>query len=323
MNRLAKIAAMIVAAGIVIGISVMMPKETKAATPPDGHDASYYNLGLLNNNSSGPIVGWLRNYGKGYFTSTDGVKYQFTVVEVTAADTSGHKDPSWIPSEMPSNPFLAIMAYEIHGGMTVYSIQNMATDACSLDAGTGPLEARIQAAYSGSSAMIDHEIAYERSIGAGLLGLSKCTSPEDEEEIKYIDYDTFKSEFASGTATASIPGDKSQFFDLKGHAIGKTDAANQMALAQAFAKGLGKSAKEVTAYGVFPRRDLSTSENGSKYVLTWKNLSVKAPGTIYAVCYNQTDGAYVLTGTVDATGKAVFPDFKLRTATNVTIFTLQ
>ena len=54
-------------------------------------------------------------------------------------------------------------------------------------------------------------------------------------------------------------------------------------------------------------------------VLIWNNLPGNQAGPVYAVVYNQTDGAYVLNGTLDAEGTAVFTGFKLRPASTVTI----
>lgn len=40
---------------------------------------------------------------------------------------------------------------------------------------------------------------------------------------------------------------------------------------------------------------------------------------VYAVVYNQIDGAYVITGYLDANGVATFSGFKLRPASTITI----
>ena len=44
---------------------------------------------------------------------------------------------------------------------------------------------------------------------------------------------------------------------------------------------------------------------------------------VYAVCYNQTDKAYYISGILDSNGVANLNDFILRDATNVTIFVLE
>ena len=70
---------------------------------------------------------------------------------------------------------------------------------------------------------------------------------------------------------------------------------------------------------IYPRRDLSIAENGSLQTLTWNNLPKNQAGPVYAVVYNQIDGAYVINGILDANGTATFTGFKLRPASTITI----
>jgi len=144
-------------------------------------------------------------------------------------------------------------------------------------------------------------------------------SKKDKETV-YVDYDTFKSELPSKTVTAAIAGDSS-FMDLKAHAPSDTTVKNQKVLAAYYAKQLGFDANVVLSYDIYTRSDLSLTQNGQKRVLTWTNTSAKTPGAIYAVVYNQIDGAYLISGIVDANGTAVFNDFVVRPASSITIFT--
>ncbi len=152
---------------------------------------------------------------------------------------------------------------------------------------------------------------------------SDGSEPDEPNEPEYIDRDTYKSCLPSGTIIATAASDTNKAFDMKAHETDERDVANQLFLANDFASKNGKRVHVVASFGIYPRRDLMTTENGSLQTLTWKNLSIKVPGVIYAVCYNQTDGVYILTGTVDATGKATFPGFIMRDATQVSVFVLE
>ena len=145
---------------------------------------------------------------------------------------------------------------------------------------------------------------------------------EDKEEPKKekdVDRDTFKSEEPYGTA--GVTNTNSKIGDLKVHKVNAITETNQKFLADAFAKQHGKKARILTTVSVHPRRALGV-DNGKKEALIYANLE-KNPQTVYAVCYNQTDKAYYLSGTLDKDGVATFPDFILRDATNITIFVLE
>lgn len=142
---------------------------------------------------------------------------------------------------------------------------------------------------------------------------------EEKEEVKDVDHDTFKSEAPYGTA--GVTNTNSKIGDLKVHKVNSITETNQKLLADAFAKQYGKKARILTTVSLHPRRELGV-DNGKKESLIYSNLE-KKPQTVYAVCYNQTDKAYYLTGTLDKDGVATFPDFILRDATNVTIFVLE
>ena len=140
---------------------------------------------------------------------------------------------------------------------------------------------------------------------------------ESSETIPVIiDYDTFKSEAPSKTVIATDNIGSQTFFDLKVHSADDKTLTNQKLLVQYLVR---LNANIILTQGIYPRRDLSAAENGSLKVLIWNNLPGNQAGPVYAVVYNQTDGAYVLNGTLDAEGTAVFTGFKLRPASTVTI----
>ena len=147
----------------------------------------------------------------------------------------------------------------------------------------------------------------------------KAEIEEKEKPAKEVDRDTFKSEAPYGTA--GITNSNSKVGDLKVHKVNAITETNQKLLADAFAKQHGKRARILTTVSLHPRRELGV-DNGKKEDLIYSNLE-KNPQTVFAVCYNQTDKAYYLTGTLDKNGVATFPDFILRDATNVTIFVLE
>ena len=131
-----------------------------------------------------------------------------------------------------------------------------------------------------------------------------------------VDYDTFKSEAPPKTVIATDNIGSQTFFDLKVHSADDKTLTNQKLLVQYLVR---QNANIILTQGIYPRRDLSAAENGSLKVLIWNNLPGNHAGPVYAVVYNQTDGAYVLNGTLDAEGTAVFTGFKLRPASTVTI----
>lgn len=137
---------------------------------------------------------------------------------------------------------------------------------------------------------------------------------------EYVDRDTYKTCLPARTVIANVPGNPKQLYELKVHPMSEKDIANQRLLVQAFSGNQGGKTSILAEYGIFPRRDLSTNEKGLNLELTWKELEKNRPGEVMAVCYNQTDGAYLIKGYIDENGKAVFNGYKLYEATNITIF---
>ena len=144
--------------------------------------------------------------------------------------------------------------------------------------------------------------------------LVPLSSSDSDDEPEFIDYDTYKSEAPSGTVIAAI-GDK-EFFDFKVHASDGKSVADQKLLVQNL---IGSNAQIIQTCGLYPRRDLSLSENGGIYPLAWNNLPKNQAGAVSAVVYNQADGAYVIRGALDVNGTARFTGFILRPASTITI----
>ncbi len=132
-----------------------------------------------------------------------------------------------------------------------------------------------------------------------------------------IDRDTFKSDAPAHTVIASEAATNDfGYFDLKVHKPDEKTIVNQEFLAKTF---VGPNVQILMTQNIYPRRDLSTTENGAFKKLTWNNLPKDQAAPVFAVMYNETDGAYVLNGTLDANGTAVFNGFKLRSASTITI----
>ena len=137
-----------------------------------------------------------------------------------------------------------------------------------------------------------------------------------KEYSSYIDRDTYKSEMPSRTILVSDNSNDTGYMDMKIHATGETNIINQKFLAGQL---VGKNANELITKDVYPRRDLSITENGDRRELIWNNLDIKTAGVVSAVVYNQTDGAYVIYGISDGKGCVKFNDFILRPASTITV----
>ena len=147
----------------------------------------------------------------------------------------------------------------------------------------------------------------------------ESAEPEDaDEEITEVitDYDTFKSECPSGTVTTKSSLEGQTLFDMKVHSAEAKTLSNQELLSQYL---VGADTEILLTENIYPRRDLTTDENGFLQILIWNNLPKNQAGPVYAVVYNQTDGAYVINGYLDADGTAVFTGFKMRPASTITI----
>ena len=155
-----------------------------------------------------------------------------------------------------------------------------------------------------------------RNVSPVIIDHDTFKSKSSETIPVIIDYDTFKSEAPPKTVIATDNIGSQTFFDLKVHSADDKTLTNQKLLVQYLVR---QNANIILTQGIYPGRDLSAAENGSLKVLIWNNLPGNQAGPVYAVVYNQTDGAYVLNGTLDAEGTAVFTGFKLRPASTVTI----
>ncbi len=146
---------------------------------------------------------------------------------------------------------------------------------------------------------------------------------EQKTQTVYVDLDTFKSELPGGTVLTMDTDDLKKIRDMKVHSLDNRTVANQKIITDFYASQMQKKAKILHTYGIYTRSEVPILNVGERKVLAWNNLSIKTPGSIYAACYNQKDGAYIICGTVNERGTAVFFDFKLHEATNVTIFVLE
>lgn len=153
---------------------------------------------------------------------------------------------------------------------------------------------------------------------AYLMRLVKTDDAKEEAPAKVVvDRDTYKSEAPAETVMASESAtDAFGMFDLKVHKPDDKSITNQEFLARTL---VNSNVKILLTQNIFPRRDLSISENGALKKLTWNNLPKDQAGPVFAVVYNETDGAYVINGTLDANGRAAFEGFRLRPASTITI----
>ena len=130
------------------------------------------------------------------------------------------------------------------------------------------------------------------------------------------DRDTFKSEAPAKTVVAADAVGAASFLDLKVHGVDEKTSVNQKFLAQNL---VSPSVNILLTENIYPRRELGMAEDGAAKTLSWNNLPKDQAGPVFAVVYNQKDGAYVLNGTLGANGTATFQGFKLRPASTITI----
>ena len=151
-----------------------------------------------------------------------------------------------------------------------------------------------------------------------LKGLTKGNK-EQAAAKEIIDRDTYKSSVPSKTVMALDANGKMDM-DMKVHPSSEQSVTNQKFLVDYYSTQIGKTSKIILTSDIFMRNDLLSARYGQKDKLAWNNLDYKIPGSIYAVVYNETDGAYLINGTIDANGNASFEGFILRPASTITIF---
>lgn len=151
---------------------------------------------------------------------------------------------------------------------------------------------------------------------------SKNSDKKKENKEPNIDLDTNKSEVKYGTVFIHNKDNVKSFIDMKVFTPDARTKQNQQLLAMMYAQNAGKKARILETKSIHPRNTLLSTEVGAKKFLTWGNLEKKAQ-TVYAVCYNDVNKAYYLTGTLNANGVAVFTDFIANDETNITIFVLE
>lgn len=220
-------------------------------------------------------------------------------------------------------------AYDVQArnikGFTVYFVSYNAvsytvpfwTDDGWMPGYSDPLDARIRDWESYSEERLR---GYESDKYA-VFYTGASSDASDGTGIKYIDRDTCKSCLQSGTIITKKNAAASKIDELKAHEMDEQTQVNQRKILNLYAEQNGFKPNIIVSYDIFPKRDLSLSENGGEQLLIWKNLPYKTPGTVYALCYNQIDGAYWIQGTIDSNGTAIFEGYKFRPATSITIFT--
>ncbi len=145
-------------------------------------------------------------------------------------------------------------------------------------------------------------------------------SKEEKPVVKeVIDRDTYKSSVPSKTVMA-IDANGKMDMDMKVHPSSQQSETNQKFLVNYNAGQFGKVPTIILTSDIFMRNDLLSARYCQKDKLVWNNLNYKIPGNVYAVVYNETDGAYLINGTIDANGNATFEGFILRPASTITIF---
>ena len=173
---------------------------------------------------------------------------------------------------------------------------------------------------SGNTGKGNSEGAYNNYYLLNLLkGLTKGNK-EQTAAKEIIDRDTYKSSVPSKTVMALDANGKMDM-DMKVHPSSEQSVTNQKFLVDYYSTQIGKTSKIILTSDIFMRNDLLSARYGQKDKLAWNNLDYKIPGSIYAVVYNETDGAYLINGTIDANGNASFEGFILRPASTITIFT--
>ena len=269
-----------------------------------------------------PTVEWYKNVYGDYGSSKSLYDIFFDENEGNLVKPGG-SNASWMFVADPEKGYA--MKYQ-QNNFTADYVLTPAIDSAGKD------EYRIIYKYHGFS---NDPVLDYKFIGIGIVGKSEIEEPEEpskpskasskqkDKKEPDIDLDTFKSELPSHSVLAMDSVDVTKILDMKVHSLDKTAESNQKLIADYLAGQLGKKAKIVESYGVYSRSLVPIGEDGDKKTLTWNNLSFKTPGEIYAVCYNQKDGAYVLIGTVNEKGTAVFKDFIYRDATNITLFVLE
>lgn len=169
---------------------------------------------------------------------------------------------------------------------------------------------------------VDPTPSGDEEIGFNIYDFLKYFKVEKEEKpmIKEIvDKDTYKSSVPSKTVMALDANGKMDM-DMKVHPSSEQSVKNQEFLVNYWSAQVGKTPTIILTSDIFMRNDLLNARYGQKDKLVWNNLNYKIPGGVYAVVYNETDGAYLISGTIDANGNATFEGFILRPASTITIF---
>lgn len=125
-----------------------------------------------------------------------------------------------------------------------------------------------------------------------------------------------KSELSSKTFLAKK--NDNDFTDMKVHSVDDTTRTNQLFLMKCL---VGENAVEKLTTAIYASGLGTGANNGQKRTLVWNDSTNSGiPGAaVYAVVYNQIDGAYVIRGIYTDKSTVVFSDFIYRDASTITI----
>ena len=200
--------------------------------------------------------------------------------------------------------------------------ENASESACTEISPSDAFTNKYKTIYIYGKDYVDPTPSGDEEIGFNIYDFLKYFKEEKEEKpiIKEIvDKDTYKSSVPSKTVMALDANGKMDM-DMKVHPSSEQSVYNQEFLVNYWSAQVGKTPTIILTSDIFMRNDLLNARYGQKDKLVWNNLNYKIPGSVYAVVYNETDGAYLISGTIDANGNATFEGFILRPASTITIF---
>lgn len=175
---------------------------------------------------------------------------------------------------------------------------------------------RITACQEGAATISAYYNGYTKTCAVTVANIET----EKEKRIKKESVGTIDSIFPENSVISRPPEGAGSLVPMVGENLSEKDDVNQEFLAKAFAASIGKTATIVTECTIYPTRALTQSENGSIQTLTFGNIPGTPGDNVYGLGYNVIDGAYVMKAKLDEEKTAKFEDFKLRSATNLSVF---
>lgn len=286
-----------------------------------------------NSNTLCPTNTWFENVYKNYGSSTSLYTIFFDKNEGNLVKPGGATD-EWLYVADPAKPYS--MKYEKNN----FEADHILSPAVSSKGKTDYQVIYNYHAYSNSP-----ETKY-KYVGIGIAGgstgeeedINRKSSyeyysyynlteeePEEAKDEVYIDYDTNKSELPSHSVMMGSSVGASDCQDMKVHMLDAVTSVNQAFLVNDYASKIDacKTVKILANYGVYTRGSLPVTEAGKSKTLAVADLSVNPGEQIFAVCYNETDKAYLIQGIVNENKVIILNGFIARENTNVTIFALE